>query len=202
MRYNLGVMQNDYECEVRLVDYDFDSLLAKIKNLGGYKKLDYEFDDYYFEPINLSWGNSENLRVREWHKPNDRPIAIYFSKNKIESIDGISFKKSEYLEGKLKLFSGNLDTCFSILNDLGFKLVTKIEKRQGQVWVLPDKSQIILEYVNSFGWSGELELDGSDPNETKQKIENILQMLKINRDNISFKSMIQLFSERNNLHSQ
>ncbi|NCS97442.1 MAG: hypothetical protein GW762_02540 [Candidatus Pacebacteria bacterium] len=189
-------MKNAYECEVRLLNYDFDSLLAKIKALGGEKKLEYDFDDYYFEPKNSTWNTSKNIRVRQWLKPN-RPTAIYFSKNTTETIDCIAFKKSVYADGKIKLFEGDLKTCFSILDDLEYIKTITLEKRNGQVWNLPNLNfEIILEHVSDFGWSGELEVSGLEQKKTKQEIERIVQLLELTQEQISFKSMSELFLEK------
>ena len=189
-------MKNAYECEVRLLNYDFDSLLAKIKALGGEKKLEYDFDDYYFEPKNSTWNTSKNIRVRQWLKPN-RPTAIYFSKNTTETIDCIAFKKSVYADGKIKLFEGVLKTCFSILDDLEYIKTITLEKRNGQVWNLPNLNfEIILEHVSDFGWSGELEVSGLEQKKTKQEIERIVQLLELTQEQISFKSMSELFLEK------
>jgi predicted adenylyl cyclase CyaB len=190
-------MSNLFECEVRLLNYNFDKLIKRIDELKGYKKLDYEFDDYYFEPISGDWSEGRNLRVRQWLKPTDRPTAIYFSKNETQTIEGLSFKKSLYPDGKLQLYTGELETCFSILRDLNFQQKFKVEKRQGQVWVLPDHGfQIVLEYVNNFGWSGEVELDGANPSETKKEIDKILEALELTQENITFKAMSELFASK------
>lgn len=188
---------NNFECEVRLINYDQVKLLDRIKELGGYKKMDYEGDDRYFEPKSGEWDRSKNLRLRKGYNVSS-PSAIYFSKNKTKTIDGVSFKQSEYEEGKIKFYSGDENTGLEIIDDLGYQEVARIIKTDCQIWFLPEHNfQVIIENVKDFGWSGEIEFDGNDVQLVKKQIDEVLSVLGLDKSQVSFKSMLELFLDKN-----
>ncbi|MGD9129199.1 MAG: CYTH domain-containing protein [Candidatus Woesebacteria bacterium] len=190
--------ENKFECEVRFLIKDIKPILKKLQKLGASKILDYEFDDYYYQPVCKSWNLIEKtLRIRQWLEP-ARPTVVYITKNEVIEIEGLKFKRSLYEQGKVVLLKGRLDFCKEVLTDMGFELNFVVHKRKGQVWqVKEDDSEVILEYVENFGWTGELEFEGIDPFETKEKIQKTLQILGLDEHSVTHKPMSALFKEKN-----
>lgn len=191
------VMASLFECEVRYVIENIEVFEKRLKKLGAKVLYTYEFTDYYFRPVNFKWDPFEkNLRIREWQTPK-KPTTIYFVKNELVSMEGIKFKRALYSQGKVALFSGDLNVCKSLLEDMGFELWFVIKKNKAKMWELPKyKFKTAVEYIEKIGWSGELEFEGEDIKKAKTEIEKALKILEIPKKSVSFNPISIIFAEK------
>jgi len=173
-------MTQPYECEVRFGIDDIEDFEAKLERLGARIVLPYEFTDHYYKPPAGHWDPVEkNIRIRQWIKP-EKDSIIYFIKLKIISIDGLQFKRSLYPEGKLPLFTGPLDMCRALLDDLGFESWFSLRKEKARLWEIPQHGfYTAVEYIKGLGWTAELEFEGQDPQKAASAIRQALDALQI-----------------------
>jgi hypothetical protein len=179
-------MTQPYECEVRFEIDDIKDFEARLGQLGATIAFPYEFTDHYYKPPAGNWDPVEkNIRIRQWFKPQKESI-IYIVKLEIISIDGLQFKRSLYPEGKLPLFTGSLDTCRKLLDDLGFEFWFSLRKENACLWEVPQHAAravpcgsffTAVEYIEGIGWTAEFE--GSDPQKACSAIRQALKLLKI-----------------------
>ena len=179
-------MTQAYECEVRFGIDDIEDFQAKLHHLGAKIALPYEFTDHYYKPSVGYWDPVErNIRIRQWIQP-EKESTVYFVKLQIMSIGDLQFKRSLYHEGKLPLFTGPLDVCRSLLDDLGFEFWFSLRKEKARLWEVPRHGFFTaVEYIEGLGWTAELEFDGHDPQQAASAIRQALEILKIPRQKIS-----------------
>jgi adenylate cyclase class IV len=191
-------MTQPYECEVRFKIEDIDAFEATLARLGAKIALPYEFTDHYYKPAGTPWAPVEqSLRIREWAEPST-PTTIYFVKLEILTIEGLRFKRSLYPEGKLPLYSGPLDTCRALLNDLGFEFWFALRKEKARLWEIPDHHFFTaVEYIRGIGWTGELEFEGQNPQTAAPAIKKALRLLEIPQHLVSHKPISALYMESN-----
>lgn len=190
-------MASLFECEVRYVIKDINALEKKLSELGAIVMYPYEFTDYYFKPAREQWDPLEkNLRIRGWRTP-ENLTTIFFVKIEIFSFGDLQFKRALYPEGKVPLYSGSVDICRSLLDDLGFESWFEIHKTKAKLWKIPDHGFITaVEYIEGLGWTGELEFEGEDPEEAGRNIKKALGALEIQDDLVSFKPISVIFAEK------
>lgn len=193
-------MASLFECEIRFNIRDIAGFEKELKKLGARLIYKYEFTDYYFKPAKEKWNPIKKiLRIREWKFPK-KPTIIYFVKNEIISMGDIKFKRAIYPQGKVPLFVGDLELCKSLLSDLGFKLWFVLKKEKCKFWRLPKHNfETVTEYIDGFGWSGELEFEGKNAAKAKIQIEKALGVLKIPKNLVSFKPISVIFAEQLNI---
>lgn len=187
-------MTQPYECEVRFEIEDIDDFEAKLRHLGARIALPYEFTDHYYKPLAERWDPIEkNIRIRQWIKPEEDSI-IYFVKLEIISIEGFQFKRSLYPEGKLPLFTGSLDTCRNLLDDLGFEFWFSLRKEKACLWEVPRHNFFTaIEYIESIGWTAELEFEGQDPQKAAFSIHQALDTLQIPRKKVTYNPISSIY---------
>ena len=190
-------MASKFECEVRFEIKDIDGHVKKLKELNGTLKYSYEFTDYYYEPKSGKWNPTEkSLRIREWKNP-QKPTQIFFVKNEIISSGGIEFKRALYEEGKVPLYTGDAALCRSLLDDLEFKEWLVVKKEKADFWSLPEQEfDTVYEYIDGVGWSGELEFEGENPDDAREKIKKALEVLGIAPELVSFKPVAAITAEK------
>ena len=190
-------MASLFECEVRYEIEDISALESKLGELCARIIYPYEFNDYYFRPLSEQWSLSEkNLRIRDWKTP-ENPTTVFFVKTEIVMIDGIQFKRALYPQGKVPLFSGTLDDCARLLEDMGFESWFTIRKTMAKLWEIPDHGFITaVEYIEDLGWSGELEFEGEYPEKAAAGIKRALELLKVPGRAVSYKPISRIFTER------
>ena len=173
-------MTQPYECEVRFGIDDIEDFQARLDRLGARIVLPYEFTDHYYKSLAGHWDPVErNIRIRQWIRP-EKDSIIYIVKLEIISIDGLQFKRSLYPEGKLLLFTGKLDTCRTLLEDLSFKFWFSLRKEKARLWEVPRHGFFTaVEYIEGLGWTAELEFEGNDPRKACSSIQQALKLLKI-----------------------
>jgi adenylate cyclase class IV len=189
-------MTQPYECEVRLKIDCIEDFKAILTRLRARIVLPYEFTDYYYKPADKSWDPFEkNLRIREWVEP-PTPTTIYFVKLEIMMIQCLRFKRSLYPEGKLPLFSGSLDTCRSLLEDLGFVFWFALRKEKARLWEIPDHHFFTaVEYIRGLGWTAELEFEGQAPKQAAQSIQQALELLDVPLGRVTHKPISAIYLE-------
>jgi len=190
-------MASLFECEVRYIIEDIQTLERRLKDLGGRVLYSYAFKDYYFKPTGSHWDFlKKNLRIRRWQFPLN-PTIIYFAENEVVSIDGVKFKRSLYPQGKVALFKGNISICKSLLKDLGFEECFVVVKKKAKLWEVPRyKFKTAIEYIKGIGWVGELEFEGKNKEKAKRQIKSALKTLGINRKLVRFEPVSVIFKEK------
>jgi adenylate cyclase class IV len=173
-------MTQPYECEVRFEIDDIKNFEDRLGRLGARIALPYEFTDHYYKPPAGHWDPVEkNIRIRQWIQP-EKESTVYFVKLQVISVDGLQFKRSLYPEGKLPLFTGQLDTCQALLDDLGFEFWFSLRKEKARLWEVPQHGFFTaVEYIEGLGWTAELEFEGQDPQKAASSIRQALEALKI-----------------------
>lgn len=191
-------MTQPYECEVRFRIEDIDAFEATLASLGARIALPYEFIDHYYKPVGTPWDPVEkSLRIREWADP-PRPTTIYFVKLEIMTMDNLTFKRSLYPEGKQPLFSGPIDLCRRLLDDLGFEFWFALRKEKARLWEIPDHHFCTaIEYIQGVGWTAELEFEGQDPHVAAPAIQNALDLLKIPPHLVTHQPISAIYLESN-----
>ena len=179
-------MTQPYECEVRFGIDDIEDFQARLDRLGAKIAFPYEFTDHYYKPPAGNWDPVEkNIRIRQWVQP-QKESTIYFVKLEIVTIEGLQFKRSLYPEGKLPLFTGPLDTCRALLDDLGFEFWFSLRKEKARLWEVPRHGFFTaVEYIEGLGWTAELEFEGNDPQKAGSAIRQALKVLKIPRRKVT-----------------
>ena len=179
-------MTQPYECEVRFGIEDIEDFQARLGRLGARIAFPYEFTDHYYRPPAGNWDPVEkNLRIRQWIKP-QKESTIYFVKLEIISIEGLQFKRSLFPEGKLPLITGPLDTCRTLLDDLGFEFWFSLSKEKACLWEVARHGFFTaVEYIEGLGWTAEIEFEGNDPQKAGSAIRQALDALKIPRQNVT-----------------
>ncbi|HUT46726.1 MAG TPA: CYTH domain-containing protein [Sedimentisphaerales bacterium] len=179
-------MTQPYECEVRFGIDDIEDFQARLDRLGAKIAFPYEFTDHYYKPPAGNWDPVEkNIRIRQWVQP-QKESTIYFVKLEIVTIEGLQFKRSLYPEGKLPLFTGPLDTCRTLLDDLGFEFWFSLRKEKARLWEVPRHGFFTaVEYSEGLGWTAELEFEGNDLQKAGSAIRQALKALKIPRQKVT-----------------
>jgi adenylate cyclase class IV len=191
-------MTQPYECEVRFKIENIDAFEATLARLGARIALPYEFTDHYYKPAGKEWNPVEkSLRIREWVEP-QRPTTIYFVKLEIMTIDGLKFKRSLYPEGKQPLFSGPIDVCRMMLEDLDFEFWFALRKEKARLWEIPAYHFFTaVEYIQGVGWTAELEFEGKDPQAAGPAIQKALELLQISPHLVTHKPISAIYLENN-----
>lgn len=189
-------MASLFECEVRFPVVDINIYKKHILGLGGKLVYRYEFDDHYYYPGPGIWNPVEKiLKIRRWLKPR-KPTTIYFAQNRVIEKNGLKFKQSVYPEGKLPLFSGELNRCQEILRDLGFKKWFTIKKRNAEFWEVPTYGfETVFEFIPGLGWSGELEEEGKDVQKAKKRLDDELNLLDVDLNKVDYRPISVIYAE-------
>ena len=179
-------MTQPFECEVRFGIDNIEDFQARLGRLGARIAFPYEFTDHYYKPPAGNWDPVEkNIRIRQWIKP-QKESTIYFVKLEIISIEGLQFKRSLYPEGKLPLFTGTLEMCRTLLDDLGFEFWFSLRKEKARLWEVPRHGFFTaVEYIEGLGWTAELEFEGNDLQKAGSAIRQALNALKIPRQKVT-----------------
>jgi len=179
-------MTQPYECEVRFGIDDIEDFQARLGRLGARIAFPYEFTDYYYRPPAGHWNPVEkNIRIRQWIQP-QKESTIYFVKLEIISLEGLQFKRSLYPEGKLPLFTGTVEMCRVLLDDLGFEFWFSLRKEKARLWEVPRHGfSTAVEYIEGLGWTAELEFEGNDPHNAGSAIRQALKALQIPRQKVT-----------------
>ncbi len=186
-----------FETEVRFSIPDINIFRQLVDSLNLKVIKEYAFTDHYYKPVSGAWNSLEKtVRIRVWEKPH-LATAIYLTKDEVKHEDGFSFKRSLYPEGKKNIFEGSLEECRQVLTDFGFREAYHIQKKQGYVWQDTDQElEFCAEETDLLGWTGEMEIDGSDLEYVKQRIAKHKQVLNLSDEQLSYKPLAVLIEER------
>ncbi len=162
-------MVKPFEAEARFfVDKNFKDKLSSM----GFKIIkEYSFEDTFFCPKGGWNEGGKTLRVRNWGDQ----CEVLFTKVKKFKFGDLEFKRSEYPEGKLKLFEGPEERCFQLMRDLEMVECGKVKKEIG--YLMSDGTiTVALEKINGK-WVLEVEVEGEDPKEAAKKMRKIMEKL-------------------------
>lgn len=162
-------MVKPFEAEARFfVGEDFKEMLEKL----GFKVIkEYSFEDTFFCPRGGWSEEGKTLRIRDW---GDR-CEVLFTKVKKFRFGDVEFKRSEYPEGKLKLFEGPKERCLEIMKDLEMVECGKVKKEVGYL-LSNGEVTVALEKINGK-WVLEVEVEGDDPKEAAERMKHIMSRL-------------------------
>lgn len=177
-----------FESEVRFSVADIGAFRQRVAAINPVLVREYSFTDFYYKPVTGEWNSLEkSLRIRQYRMP-DKPTTVYFSRNEIYRAGPYTFKRSVYEQGKLTLYTGDIAVCRGILTDLGFAPAYAIDKRAGWIWKVPDKRlEFCVEDTDALGWTGEMELEGTDPSTVADGVKRHQQWLGIPDGALSYK---------------
>jgi len=192
-------MASVFECEIRFPIANYVTFEQKLKGLGAVAD-PYEFVDYYFRPNKDEWNTFEkNLRIREW-RSGTKLVTVYFAKLEIVEINDLKFKRALYPHGKVPLFSGEFTFCKKLLEDLGFKQWLIVHKERANLWDFPEHGfKIASEYIEDLGWTGEVEVEGDDPQRARKEIDRIVEILGIPKDKIDHRPISIIVAEKRSI---
>lgn len=186
-----------YEAEVRFLIDD----VGKIRRIIDQHQLncirEYAFVDHYFQPIFQDWNPStQTIRIREWSQPR-LETAIWLTKEEVIIEDDIACKRSLYLEGKRKLFTGSILECREVLGDIACKPWFTIVKNRGSVWQSDDTQiEFCIEETDLLGWTGEIEVEGTHIGLIQETITRHQELLELSDDQLTYKSIAALVAEK------
>src|SRR4030067_3205908 len=108
-----------FECEVRFRVADIEALHRRRRARGAAVREPSAFTDHYYQPRGMRWDpRAQALRIREMSPEADSEILL--SHVEMTSAEGLSFKRSRFAEGKVRLYAGPLDDCRRIDESLRF----------------------------------------------------------------------------------
>jgi len=156
-------MTAPFECEVRFLIDDVEAFRRRIATLGGRVRFEYAFTDHYYRPPGGAWDpRTRALRVREHHRP-AQPSEVLLTWTDVVQVNGLSFKRSRFPEGKVRLYAGSADECRTLAAGLGYDPWLVVRKKAGLFYDIPDVGELVAEQVDGIGWMCELEVEGQNP---------------------------------------
>jgi len=156
-------MTAPFECEVRFLIDDVEVFRRRIATLGGRVRFEYAFTDHYYRPPGGPWDpRTRALRVREHHRP-AQPSEVLLTWTDLVQVNGLSFKRSRFPEGKVRLYTGTPDECRALAAGLGYDPWLFVRKKAGFFYDIPDVGELVAEQVDGIGWMCELEVEGQNP---------------------------------------
>ncbi|MHA1892958.1 MAG: CYTH domain-containing protein [Candidatus Helarchaeota archaeon] len=189
---------NKSECEIRFLIQDVKKFEEHLKSIDHVIEKEYSFIDHFFKPKSFTseWKNfQKTMRVRAWEIPKNTS-EILFSKVKYEEKDNLSFKRAFFPQGKVKLYSGNLDFAFKLLKELEYDFWFKIEKKKGKVIdVKSENFSFVLEEIKGLGFSIEIEVFDDDPQRIRKKFTKIINVLNLKTESALFYPLPKIYFE-------
>src|SRR2546430_5351559 len=156
-------MTAPFECEVRFLIDDVEAFRRRIATLGGRVRFEYAFTDHYYRPPGGAWDpRTRALRVREHRRP-AQPSEVLLTWTDVVQVNGLSFKRSRFPEGKVRLYAGSADECRTLAAGLGYDPWLVVRKIAGLFYDIPDVGELVAEQVDGIGWMCELEVEGQNP---------------------------------------
>ncbi len=155
-------MTAPYECEVRFLIDDIDAFRRRLTSVGGRARFEYAFTDHYYRPPGGIWDPRERaLRIREHHRP-AQPAEVLLTWTDLVHVGGLSFKRSRFPEGKVRLYAGALADCRAVAGGLGYEPWLIVRKAAGLFYEIPQLGELVAEQVDGIGWMCEVEVEGED----------------------------------------
>lgn len=189
-------MRSLYECEVRVQLSDVNSFRRKLTQLEGRVVQAYAFADHYYRPRQAYWPlGTQSLRIREHHQP-AQPCEVLLSAVEVRTSGGLRFKRSRFIEGKVRLYAGTISACKGIVDRLGFTPWVTVRKREGAIYEVPHLGTLAVEDVAEVGWMSELETDGTDPDRAGRVLRAQLEALGLDPQLITPDPVVVLIETR------
>lgn len=165
----MGALVKPFEAEARFfVQEDFKE---KLESMGFKVVKEYSFEDTFFCPRGGWREEGKTLRIRDWGEY----CEVLFSKVRKFKFKDVEFKRSEYPEGKLKLFEGERERCFKLMKDLEMVECGRVKKEVGYL-MSNGKITVALERIDGK-WVLEVEVEGHDPQEAYRRMREIMKIL-------------------------
>jgi adenylate cyclase class IV len=172
-------MTAPFECEVRFLIPDREAFERRLADRGARIRFRYAFADHYYRPSGGAWDSrTRALRIREHHQPT-QSCEVLSTRTDLMHVDGLSFKRSRFPEGKVRLHAGTLEACRAIVDALGFVPWLTVRKTAGIFFEVPDLGELVIEEVEGIGWMGEVEVAGDDPTAAASAIRRKLDLLGV-----------------------
>ncbi len=172
-------MTAPFECEVRFLVDDREAFQRRLTARGGRVRFEYAFTDHYYRPAGGPWDpHARTVRIREHHQP-AQPSEVLLTWTDLVQVDGLSFKRSRFPEGKVRLYAGTLAACRTVADGLGCEPWLVVRKLAGVFYEVPDLGELVIEEVEGIGWMAEVEVAGEDPSVAAAAIRHKLQALGI-----------------------
>lgn len=181
-------MTAPFECEVRVRVEDIDAFHRRLAALGAVLREPYAFTDHYHRPAvpaGEHWDpRTQALRIREHMSP-EAGSELLLTSVEMSSAEGLSFKRSRFPEGKVRLYAGSPADCRAIVESLGFVPWISVRKRDGRLFEIPEVGSLVTEHVEGVGWMCEIEEEGADPERAAARIRAKLERLGVTLDQVT-----------------
>lgn len=175
---------------------DVEAFRRRIADLQGRVLYTYAFTDYYQRPHTALWDlRTHALRIREHHLP-AQPSEVLLTAVEIREWNGLRFKRSRFPEGKVRLYTGDVENCRVVVESLGFVPWLVVHKHDGVMYELPKWGKLVLEHVTDVGWMSELEVEGVDPMQAARVLQRQLEVLGVDRERVSADPVAMLVRAR------
>lgn len=175
-------MTAPFECEVRFLIDDVEAFRRRIAALGGRVRFEYAFTDHYYRPPGGAWDpRTRALRVREHHRP-AQPSEMLLTWIDLVQVSGLSFKRSRFPEGKVRLYTGTAEECRAVADGLGYEPWLVVRKKTGLFYEIPGVGELVAEQVDGVGWMCEVEVAGQNPGAAAEAIRRKLEALGVSAD--------------------
>jgi adenylate cyclase class IV len=172
-------MTAPFECEVRFLVSDRDAFEWRLAERGGRIRFRYAFADHYYRPSEGAWDpRTRAVRIRELAQPTPS-CEVLLTRTDLMQVDGLTFKRSRFPEGKVRLFAGTLEACRAVVEALGYEPWLVVRKTVGLFFEVPDLGDLVIEEVEGIGWMGEVEVAGEDPHAAAAAIRRKLDLLGV-----------------------
>ncbi len=172
-------MTAPFECEVRFLIDDVEAFRRRLATLGGRVRFEYAFTDHYYRPPGGAWDpRTRALRVREHHRP-QQSSEVLLTWIDLVQVSGLSFKRSRFPEGKVRLYAGTADECRAVADGLGYEPWLVVRKKAGLFYEIPEAGELVAEQVDGVGWMCELEVEGQNPRAAAEAILRKLEALGV-----------------------
>ena len=172
-------MTAPFECEVRFLIPDRAAFERALAQRGGSIRFRYAFADHYYRPSGSAWDpRTRSMRIREHHQPTQASEVLVTWTDMIHAA-GLSFKRSRLPEGKVRVYTGTVEACRTVVDALGYEPWLVVRKTACAFWDIPELGALVIEDVESVGSMAEIEVAGEDPEAAGASIRRILDALHI-----------------------
>jgi len=144
-------MTAPFGCEVRFPLDDVAAFHRRLEALGARVRLAYAFTDHYYQPPGAPWDPpARALRIRE-HTAPEAGAEVLLTRVEIARRGGLPVKRSQFPEGKVRLYAGRLSDCRRVVEGLGFSPWITGRKRDGRLFTVPGLGALV-DYLRSRGY--------------------------------------------------
>ncbi len=172
-------MTAPFECEVRFLIPDRVAFERTLAHRGGSVRFRYAFTDHYYRPSGGAWDpRTRAVRIREHHEPTQTSEMLVTWTDMIHTA-GLSFKRSRLPEGKVRLYTGTLEACRTVVDALEYEPWLVVRKTACAFWDIPDLGALVIEDVEGIGSMAEIEVAGEDSEAAGASIRRTLDALHI-----------------------